>query len=397
MYNQVMKIGIYGGTFDPVHNGHIFVANMVKERLGLDRVIFVVSSDPPHKHINGLTPAPLRLNMLSEAILDYGFTASDIEIRRGGVSYTVDTLTELKNQFPDDDLFFIVGADMLADFHSWYHPKEILGLAALAAIGRDGHELNNRYELEEIAQSIRDELGGSVILLNESGPDISSTDVRKRIKDAQSVSDSVPLCVEMYSYIHRLYFDDELTAICKKLEKTLKRSRYEHTMLVGMEAVRLAGIYGYDTKKARLAGILHDCAKFSENELISLAERRNIELSEAELAYPYLLHSRLGAFVAESDYGIDDAEILNAIRRHTLGCVNMTLLDKIIYLADKIEPSRGYEFASTVRNIVYPSIDDAVIAIMEHTVDYTVSCGRNVHPETYKILNSLKESTKSKG
>lgn len=152
-----MKIGIYGGTFDPVHNGHIFVANMVKERLGLDRVIFVVSSDPPHKHINGLTPAPLRLNMLSEAILDYGFTASDIEIRRGGVSYTVDTLTELKNQFPDDDLFFIVGADMLADFHSWYHPKEILGLAALAAIGRDGHELNNRYELEEIAQSIRDE------------------------------------------------------------------------------------------------------------------------------------------------------------------------------------------------------------------------------------------------
>ena len=220
-----MKIGIYGGTFDPVHNGHIFVANMVKERLGLDRVIFVVSSDPPHKHINGLTPAPLRLNMLSEAILDYGFTASDIEIRRGGVSYTVDTLTELKNQFPDDDLFFIVGADMLADFHSWYHPKEILGLAALAAIGRDGHELNNRYELEEIAQSIRDEFGGSVILLNESGPDISSTDVRKRIKDAQSVSDSVPLCVEMYSYIHRLYFDDELTAICKKLEKTLKRSR----------------------------------------------------------------------------------------------------------------------------------------------------------------------------
>ena len=75
----------------------------------------------------------------------------------------------------------------------------------------------------------------------------------------------------------------------------------------------------------------------------------------------------------------------------------MTLRDNLIYLADKIEPSRGYEFASTVRNTVYPSIDDAVIAIMEHTVDYTVSCGRNVHPETYKILNSLKENTKSKG
>lgn len=391
-----MKTGIYGGTFDPVHNGHIFVANMVKERLSLDRVIFVVSSDPPHKSINGLTPAPLRLNMLSEAISDYGFTASDIEIRRGGVSYTADTLSELKRQFPDDDLYFIVGADMLVDFHSWYHPKEILSLAALAAIGREGSGNDSLYGLEEIAQSIRDEFGGSVVLLSESGPDISSTDVRKRIRDARSVSDSVPLSVEMYSYIHRLYFDDELTAICDTLERTLKRSRYEHSMLVGMEAVRLAGIYGYDTKKARLAGILHDCAKFPENELISYATRMKTELSEAELAYPYLLHSRLGAIVAESDYGIDDEEILNAIKRHTIGCSDMTLLDKIIYLADKIEPSRSYEFAATVRNTVYPSIDDAVAAVMEHTIDYTMSRGRSVHPETIKILNSIKENAKSK-
>ena len=159
MYNMGMKIGIYGGTFDPIHNGHIAIAKAVKTELGLDSLIFVVAADPPHKDVSGRTPAPIRLKMVELALEnEEGLCASDIEIKRGGVSYTVETLEYFKGQYQGAELYFILGADMLSSFSSWYQPERILEFAKLAAVQRRGQ----MADIDSLASSIMSTLGGQL-------------------------------------------------------------------------------------------------------------------------------------------------------------------------------------------------------------------------------------------
>ena len=248
-----MKIGIYGGTFDPVHMGHIFVARSVKQELGLDRVDFVVAADPPHKHSAERTPAALRFDMVCAALKrERGMRASDIEIRRGGVSYTVDTLREMKRINKKAGLYFIVGADMLEDFPKWKNPKEILELAALVAVNRRGQERN----IEAIADGIRAEFGGRVEIISAEGPDISSTEIRRRVQNAQTVERLVPLSAEMLLYEKRLYQPKSIEQLAERVSNVLDEYRMRHTMLTVREAVGLAQYHGLSTEKARLAALL---------------------------------------------------------------------------------------------------------------------------------------------
>lgn len=402
MYNANMKVGIYGGTFDPIHNGHIIVANAVKHELELDRVIFVVTADPPHKHNADRTSGLHRFNMVEAAIKsESGLEASDIELKRGGISFTVDTLRDFSLQYEDAKLFFIVGADMLFDFSSWYRPDEILKFATLVGVGRDGktfvkengklHRACVDYEkLRETADQIENDFGGEVIVLGASGPDISSTDVRTKVHDALPITDCVPVETDHYIYENLLYVDSELQNIGRRLSEVLSEHRYKHSLYTAREAVLLANRYGVDAKKARLAALMHDCVKFDDAKLIKYAFENGYELSDEEIENPFLIHSRLGAIAAKNDYGIDDPEIINAIERHTLGSENMTALDKIIYLADKIEPSRDHKKIQEMRKLSYIDLDKAVIAVMENSINYAESCGKKVHPLTKKAMDAIK-------
>ena len=133
----------------------------------------------------------------------------------------------------------------------------------------------------------------------------------------------------------------ELTAIRKKLEKKLKEERYIHTLGVMYTAASMAMRHGADVQKAMTAGLLHDCGKYCDvNEQILLCRKHHIKLSDAELEVPALIHARLGAYFAEYEYGITDSEILDAITYHTTGRPAMTMIEKIVYLADYIEPGR---------------------------------------------------------
>ncbi len=395
-----MKIGIYGGTFDPVHNGHIMVAKAALQQLKLDRVIFVVASDPPHKHDSNRTPGLERLEMLNAGIgVERCFAASGLELKRGGVSYTVETLGQLSREHSGAKLYFIVGADMLMNFRTWHRPEEILKLADLVAIGRmqAGSDMPAQHGvLGDIAGSIESELGGKVIVLNTYGPDISSTKIRSLVSNARSIAEFVPLSVEKYIYTHLLYFDDELKAMGERLRNTLDENRFEHTMLVAREAVMLAERYGFDTKRARIAGMLHDCMKLGSKELIKFAKSHGYELTEDELKYPFTLHGRLGAEIAKCEYGIYDDEILEAIRNHTIGSTEMSMLDKIVFLADKIEPSRTYRRIEHIRKLAYEDLDAAVIAVMRHTMQYTKSRGMAVHPDTLIIIEALERKANKK-
>ncbi len=166
--------------------------------------------------------------------------------------------------------------------------------------------------------------------------------------------------------------DEQIHAIEKELKKELTKERFEHTRGVMYTAACLAMRYGCDMRKAMLAGLLHDCAKHIPNEKkLKLCKKNHIELTQAELDNPSLIHAKLGAFLAKNQYDIEDSDILHAIRVHTTGAPEMNLLDKIIFLADYIEPNRNKaKNLSIIRELAFQNIDKAILQNLSDTLRY---------------------------
>ncbi|HJB94372.1 MAG TPA: bis(5'-nucleosyl)-tetraphosphatase (symmetrical) YqeK [Candidatus Mediterraneibacter intestinigallinarum] len=186
---------------------------------------------------------------------------------------------------------------------------------------------------------------------------------------------------------------EKLIDIRKNLSKKLKKERFEHTIGVMYTAASLAMCYGEDIEKALTAGLLHDCGKFCPaKEQIRLCEKYAISLSESELAMPALIHAKLGAYLAENKYKIKDREILDAITWHTTGRPAMTMLEKILYIADYIEPNRkiipGLE---EIRGIVFQDIDRAIYLSAKRTVRYLEDGGKSVDPMTVSTCEYYKK------
>ena len=191
-----MKLGIFGGTFDPVHHGHLIVAEYVRETVGLDRILFIPTMISPHKQDADITAAIDRFAMLREAVgANPFFEASDLEIERGGVSYTVDTLRILMESHRPADLYLLIGADNLRDFGSWKDPEEIVKRARLIVMNRPGFTAGeaDRPLPEDAIQCVVPSI------------DISATEIRRRVEQGLPISYLVPLSVERYIAQHRLY------------------------------------------------------------------------------------------------------------------------------------------------------------------------------------------------
>jgi nicotinate-nucleotide adenylyltransferase len=198
-----MNIGVLGGTFDPVHNGHLVVAEVVKEKLSLAEVIFVPAGQPWLKADRPITPAEHRLEMLRLALADKpDFKISTMEIERPGPSYTVDTLTELRRQLGDEDeLFFILGRDNLAQLPQWHEAPRLIQLCYLVAVPRPGSKRPDMKALEAAIPGVSQR----VMLLDEPYIDISASDIRERVARGLSVRHLVPEPVNRYLKEHRLY------------------------------------------------------------------------------------------------------------------------------------------------------------------------------------------------
>ena len=178
--------------------------------------------------------------------------------------------------------------------------------------------------------------------------------------------------------------DININSIKKELIKTLDKDRYNHTVGVSYTAMCLAMRYEEKIKNAEIAGLLHDCAKcIPDKKKIKMCLENNIEITNVEMEHPYLLHSKLGAYIAESKYNVDDQDILNSIIKHTTGSDNMTMLEKIVYVADYIEPKR-YKAANLteVRKLAFTDIDMAVYVIMRDTINYLNSKGNVIDNNT---------------
>ncbi len=196
-----MKIGIFGGSFNPIHNGHMNLALSVKDQLGLDRVIIMPSGEAPHKSSSEYAPAEDRLSMCRLAAEEYdGFEVSDYEIRRKGKSYTVYTAEHFKKIFPQDELFLLVGSDMLLSFESWFRYRDILSLVSLAAVSREGNDAQKLYEAAENLSEF-----GRVFVVKTGAVVISSSEIRNMIKNNGDFTCYLHEKVVKYIMLKKLY------------------------------------------------------------------------------------------------------------------------------------------------------------------------------------------------
>jgi nicotinate-nucleotide adenylyltransferase len=205
MTNVNMRIGIFGGTFDPVHYGHLLLAESAREQCRLDEVRFVPAATPPHKQGQTVTPAEARLDMLRLAVGGHEtFTVCDSEIRRGGVSYTVDTLQGLRQEHPNAELFLLVGADTLIDLPNWREPQRVLELAVPVVVGRPGSAEPNYGVLSHLVAPDRLATFGTC-RVEMPAMGISSRDLRRRAAEGRSIRYQVPRAVEAFITAHNLY------------------------------------------------------------------------------------------------------------------------------------------------------------------------------------------------
>lgn len=382
-----MKIGILGGTLDPIHNGHIEIALAAMDALGLDRVALMPSGDPPHK--TRATDRWDRLRMAQIAAGAHpGLYASDMEIRREGRTYTVDTLSTLTVERPDVEWTYILGADALYKLDSWKEFPRIARLCAFAGVSRPGCD----EELARLrARAISTCYHTRVDLLPVSGPALSSTAIRRMVAEGSPIDDCVPTDVAAYIREKGLYLCAYSDAqLLERLESMLPSRRYAHTLGVAGVAQRLAPRCGVDPLRARVAGLLHDCAKAMPiEEMRDLVLRHMPDIDEAELNTRAILHAPAGMVMARELFGVRDPSILSAIRKHTVGDGVMSPMDALIYVADFIEPGREmFPGLDKARKLAEKDIYKAMRCCAALTAKHLKSRGQEVHPRTLALLNS---------
>lgn len=381
-----MKIGIMGGTLDPVHNGHIALARAVLNEFALDGVMLLPAGDPPHKKRE--SDKLDRLEMARRAVLGADdLFVSDLEIARKGTTYTVDTLTALCKKHPETQWIYIIGADTLKILDSWKDFPQIAQMCTFAAVDRPGVQ-----GLKAQVEFLKSRYGADVRLAHAAGPDISSTEIRSRVALGKSISGMVPESVEKYICEKGLYLCsytwNELEVL---LSERLKPARFRHTMGVAETAEHLARKYGADPMRARLAGMLHDCAKSMTYEAMVALVKDNVpDLDEEELKTEPVLHAPAGMILARDVYGVRDAQILTAIRRHTLGDRNMSLLDTILFVADFIEPSRRpFAGLEDARAEAERDVFAAARLCARLSNSFLIGRGEKPHPRTAAWVNQF--------
>ena len=397
-----MKIGIYGGTFNPIHRGHLTAARAAMDALGLDRLLLIPASVPPHKALpQGSADAADRLEMAALACAELGPKAQalDTELHRTGPSYTVDTLRQLRMEHPEDELWLLMGTDMFLSLERWYHASDILSLAHIGAFDRahpqPGEDLAAQKRLLET------KYGATVtIIANRQVIDLSSTQVREALAAGRGRD---LLTDPVYGYIQRrgLYgvhtnlhhlTPDQLRPIALSY---LKPKRMPHVLGTEQEAVRLAGQYGADETQARIAALLHDCTKkLDMDRQLALCRQYGIPLDDLEQHALKLLHAKTGAATARDVFGVDDA-VYWAIYWHTTGHADMTLLEKIIYIADYVEPTRDFPGVDALREAVWRDLDEGVLLGLEQTLRLLESQGRSVCSASHAARDYLVRERKS--
>ena len=327
-----MKIGIFGGTFNPPHNTHVDIVSCAKRQLNLDKLIVVPCGDPPHKTCEVVGSVRHTLTKLA---FDGIAEVDDYELNKEGKSYTVETLRHFKELYPNSELYLIIGGDSLKSFGKWFAPAEIAKLCTLAVASRGRRKTSNKT-----VARIEEKYGAKVVLLDTQPNAVNSTEIRLRYQFGLDNSALVPATVNEYVLKNGLFAEHKATI--DKLRHYLKEERFNHTFYVVKRGLEICK----ETERNEVftACLLHDCAKYvTPDDYSKYGFVPQTDMPES------VIHSFLGAAVARRDFGVTDEHILDAIAYHTTGRPNMSRLDKIVYVADKTEDTRPYPLSHLKR------------------------------------------------
>ena len=363
-----MKIALYGGSFNPPHLGHAEAALAVAREIEPDRLLIVPDNTPPHKAMAEGSPTPQeRMELCRLAFAEVpDAELSDLELRREGKSYTYDTVRSLSEDYPDAELFLVIGTDMLESFEEWYQFRFLLENCTLAALSRTG---DDREKIAGRAAHLRAEYGARVLIVPHEPIEASSERIR-RLLPLRAGRELLGEAVYA-EIIRRRYYGakPELSWLREKTLDLLDSHRVAHVMGCENEAVQLALRWGEDPELAAEAGILHDITKrCSLEEQLNLCEKYGIINDNSELKSPRLLHAKTGAALARDLFGAEE-EVCEAIRWHTTGKPDMTQFEKILYLADYIEPTRDFPGIEELRALAYEDLDRAMTLGLKMTIE----------------------------
>ena len=376
-----MRIAIYGGSFNPPHLGHMEAARTVAAELAPDKLLIIPDNIPPHKEVEpGCPTAEERLELCRLAFRDVpGAEVSDMEIRRQGKSYTAHTVQGLRKQYPEDELCLVVGSDMFLSFEEWYEFRYLLGECTLAVISREEDDLDAlRAHRDHLAEAY----SANVRLLSHAPLPMNSSEIRVWLR-LRLGSDLLDGAVYAEIIKHRWYEAmPELCWLREAVKPYLTPKRVAHVAGCESEAVKLAMHYGEDAESAAEAGILHDITKkLTREEQLILCDKYGIICDKDQLANEKLLHAITGAALARAEFGVSDA-VYSAIRWHTTGKPDMTLLEKIIYMADYIEPTRDFPGVEKLRALAYKDLDAAMALGLEMSLEDIRTHGVQPHRDT---------------
>jgi nicotinate-nucleotide adenylyltransferase len=383
-----MRLAILGGSFNPIHLGHLFLADEVLFSLRYDRLVFVPAYRSPFKLAakDMDRTAGIRLDMLAASIAaDPRFAVDDCEIKRGGVSHTIDTLKDIIRRYPlTGKPGLIIGDDLAGEFSQWHKSEEILALADII-IARRIH--SNAPPCSFPHKPVTNEV-----------IDISSAQIRRLIAEGKPWHYLVPAPAGAIIEENLLYTDKEesyygiIIRIEKAAREELDKKRFLHSRNTALLAYDLCRRFGVNPELGYLAGLSHDLAKpLDEESLVKLAEFDGESISKLEKEKPSLLHGRSAAILLRDCFGVENKDVLEAVALHTKAGVNMCLLAKIVYIADKVEVSRE-KAAPELRALCYTenNLDKLFYAVFNEAVSVLRRQNMELDESTINLLGEIK-------
>ena len=389
------RIGIYGGAFNPPHMGHVQAAQHALDALRLQRLYVIPSCVSPHKTAPVGTPEDdhrLQMTRLAFSGLDR-VEVSALELNRGGVSYTVDTLQQLKKLHPQAQFVLCMGTDQFLTFTAWKEYQKLLSLAELAVVFRG---LPEEQEKVQAQKAQLEALGARITLPENPVTKISSTDLR-RLVSFGCTEEFLPEAVANYIRENKLYGfggcyrNLPMDQLEQAVVSLLKPSRVAHVLGCRDTCIALAKKWGADETDAGRAGLLHDITKALDGPLqLTLCRAYGTMLNDFSVQNPKTLHALTGSLVAEHIFGENPA-VVSAICSHTTGKRGMNLLEKIVYVADYMEPNRDFPGVEELRALAFRDMDLALKTGLEMTISMLRQQKKEISKESMEALQWLDE------
>lgn len=389
---------LYGGTFNPIHKGHMGICRQVHQMFPGGGILLMPTAKPPHKTDREVIEGEHRLAMCRIAAKGLPYIrVDDYELEQGGKSYTIDTLLHLRALYPERPLYLLMGTDMFLTFRRWRRWQEIGALAVLLVASR----LRDDRSSLAAAKAGLEADGVQSLLLGNDAEEVSSTQIRRQLASDRA-SGLLPDGVLEYILAHHLYeakaedHRDDKAGLRERVKGMVSPERYLHTLAVEKQAVYLAEKYEADPDKAAVCGILHDiCKNMPDERMLQLVADDGImtgtgggTASDIPFAQqPQLLHSYAGAAYLRLEMGIADGEILDAVRYHTTARSGMSKLEKIVYLADLTSEDRTYPDVDKVRDLADRSLEDAMKYALQYIVGRLARDGGFLCRDTVEAYN----------